>query len=133
MPFTRISLLKGKSEQYLSAVSESLNLALVEALEVPENDFFQIIHQHERNELIFDINYGGGPRSDDFVLFHITTGRPRSAEVKADFFHRLVDRLASNPGIRPEDVLVVISTSAPEDWSFGSGVSAKSVIESAAR
>jgi phenylpyruvate tautomerase PptA (4-oxalocrotonate tautomerase family) len=133
MPFTRISLLKGKSDQYLSALSESLNLALVESYEVPKDDVFQIIHQHDKNELIYDRNYGGGPRSDDFVLFHITTGRPRSAKVKENFFRHLVERLGQTPGIRPEDVLVVISTSAPEDWSFASGVSAKSVIESAAR
>ncbi|MGO8658928.1 tautomerase family protein, partial [Rhizobium ruizarguesonis] len=29
---------------------------------------------------------------------------------------------AQSPGLRPEDVMIVISTSAPEDWSFGDGI-----------
>ena len=121
MPFTRISLFRGKSPEYLSAVSESLHKALVEAFDVPPNDRFQLIHQHESGELVFDRTYLGGPRSDDFLLFAVTAGRPRSAPVKQAFYKRLVARLAEAPGVRPEDVMVVITTTSPEDWSFGGG------------
>ena len=74
MPMTRISLLKGKSIEYLRAISDSLHQALVDAFEVPPDDRFQVIHQHEPEELVFDRHYMGGPRSDDFVLFCITAG-----------------------------------------------------------
>jgi len=46
MPFTRISLIKGKSPEYLQALSDSLHQALVEAFDVPPTDRFQVIHQH---------------------------------------------------------------------------------------
>jgi phenylpyruvate tautomerase PptA (4-oxalocrotonate tautomerase family) len=121
MPFTRISLLKGKPPEYLSAVSDSLHKALVEAFDVPPDDRFQLIHQHAPGELVFDRGYLGGPRSDDFVLFAITAGRPRSAEVKQVFYKRLVALLAEAPGVRPEDVMVVVTTTDPEDWSFSGG------------
>ena len=52
MPFARISLRKGKSPEYLRALSDSLHQALVEAFEVPEADRFQLIHQHEPEELV---------------------------------------------------------------------------------
>ena len=124
MPFTRISLLAGKSRDYIKAVTDSLDRALVECFDVPEHDRFVAIHQHQPEELIFDRNYRGGPRSDDFILFHITTGKARNDETKRRFYRRLVDLLANTPGIRPEDVMIIIANSTFEDWSFASGVSA---------
>ena len=128
MPLTRISLLAGKSSAYLAAVSNSLDRALVENFEVPEKDRFIIFHQHQQEELVFDRNYRGGPRSDDFIIFHITTGRDRSDEVKRGFYQGLVDRLTKAPGIRPEDVMVVIANSTFSDWSFASGISTAAPI-----
>lgn len=121
MPFTRISLIKGKSPEYLAALSDSLDKALVGAFDVPPGDRFQAIHQHEPGELVFDRRYLGGPRSDDFVLFEITAGRPRSAQTKQTFYRRLTTLLALAPGVRPEDVMVIIATTGPEDWSFSGG------------
>ncbi|TRL42125.1 tautomerase family protein [Rhizobium straminoryzae] len=124
MPFTRISMLAGKSADYLAAISDSLDRALVDCFEVPEWDRFVAIHQHQPGELIFDRSYRGGPRSDDYVFFHITTGKARSAQTKARFYRRLVDNLAVSPGLRPENVMVAIVNSTFEDWSFASGISA---------
>ena len=67
MPFARISLMQGKSDDYLKAVSDSLYQAMIETFNVPQNDLFQVIHQHRPNEFIFDRHYLGGPRSDDFI------------------------------------------------------------------
>lgn len=121
MPMSRISLLKGKSPEYLRALADGVYHAMVEAFKVPENDRFQVIHQHEPHELIFDRHYEAGPRSDDFVLIAITAGKPRTTEVKQAFYRRLVERLAASPGLRPEDVMVVITTSQGDEWSFGGG------------
>ncbi len=121
MPLTRISLLKGKSPEFLQAISASLHRALVEAFDVPRDDRFQIFHQHEPGELVFDRNYLGGPRSSDFVLFAITAGRPRSVETKKAFYRRLAALLAESPGLRPQDVMVVITTTNHDDWSFANG------------
>lgn len=121
MPFARISLLKGKSADYLRAISDNVHRAIVESFNVPPNDRFQAIHQHEPEELIFDRNYLAGPRSDDFVLIALATGRPRTTEVKKAFYKRLVELLAQSPGLRPEDVMIIITTSASDEWSFGNG------------
>lgn len=122
MPFARISLLKGKPPAYLQALSDSLQRALVDAFEVPPTDRFQVIHQLEANELIFDRHYLGGPRSDDFVLIAISAGRLRDTATKQAFYRRLVALLAEAPGIRPGDVMVVINTSAADEWSMSGGL-----------
>ncbi len=130
MPFARISLLKGKPKEYLQALSDKLHQALVETFEVPPDDRFQAIHQHEPEELIFDRHYQGGPRSDDFVLICITAGRLRATPAKQAFYRRLVELLADAPGIRPEDVMVIINTTAPDEWSFAAG---QSLVNESAR
>ncbi|QSQ22913.1 tautomerase family protein [Pyxidicoccus parkwayensis] len=122
MPYARISLLRGKSREYLRALSDNLHRALVEAYEVPPDDRFQVIHQHEPEELIFDRHYLGGPRSDDYVLIAITAGRPRSTETKKAFYRRLVELLEESPGISRRDVMVVITTSQADEWSFSDGL-----------
>jgi len=121
MPFSRITLLKGKTPDYLRALSESLHQALVECFEVPVTDCFQAIHQLSPEELVFDRHYLCGPRSDDFVLIAITAGRLRDTETKKAFYARLVELLVAAPGIRREDVMVVITTTASDEWSFGHG------------
>lgn len=121
MPFARISLHRGKSPEYLRQLSEALHEALVETFEVPATDRFQVIHQHGVGELIFDRDYLGGPRSEDFVLIAITAGRTRDTATKQRFYRRLVERLGVAPGIDPEDVMVVISTTQADEWSFAGG------------
>jgi hypothetical protein len=121
MPYARVSLLRGKPPGYIRALSDSLQQALVDAFEVPVGDCFQVIHQHEPGELVFDRHYLGGPRSDDFVLIAITAGRARSADTKRAFYRRLVERLEASPGIAARDVMVVIGTTGAEDWSFADG------------
>lgn len=124
MPFTRITLLKGKSPEELRAISDSLDRAMVESFDVPEKDRFQVFHQVEPGELIFDPDYRGGPRSSGFIHFHITTGKTRPLATKQNFYRNLVDKLSQTAGIRPEDVMIVVANSTFEDWSFASGICA---------
>jgi alkylhydroperoxidase/carboxymuconolactone decarboxylase family protein YurZ len=121
MPIVRLSLRKGRSPDYIQQLSNGVHRTLVEAFDVPPDDRFQFVHQHEPHELLVDPTYLGGPRSDAFVLVAVTAGRPRSTVVKRRFYARLVEVLAEQPGIRPEDVMVVISTTQSEDWSFSGG------------
>lgn len=124
MPFCRISLQRGQRPEYLKALSDSLHQALVETFDVPAEDRFQVIHQHALGELIFDPHYLGGPRSGNFILITVTAGRRRSRESKQAFYRKLADLLADAPGIRPQDVMVVINTTEAEDWSFSDGIAA---------
>lgn len=121
MPYARISLHRGKSPEYLQALSQGLHDALVNSFEVPAADRFHVIHQHETGELIIDPDYLGGPRSHDFVLIAITAGRVRTDETKQRFYRDLVEKLQQTIGLNPEDVMIVITTTASDEWSFGGG------------
>ncbi|HZX29230.1 MAG TPA: tautomerase family protein [Telluria sp.] len=122
MPFTHIALRKGKSPEFLHALSDAVHQALVEAFEVPADDRFQMITQLDADTLIYDRHYQGGPRSDDFIVVRVTAGRQRAQAVKDNFFKRLADLIHERTGVQQADVMTVIVCTGPEDWSFGHGV-----------
>ena len=123
MPLVRVTMIKGKSREYIKKMSDSIYEALVEAYEMSQNDLFQIIEQVEPGNLIFDRHYGlTRNRSNDFMIVNIQSDARRRDEKEA-FMARLSDKLAASPGIARDDVLVRISmTSGLEDWSLGGGV-----------
>ena len=102
MPLVRISILKGKSPDYIRAISDSVHQSLVEAYNVPAGDRFQLIHQHDRDEFVYDADYLGVHRTDDVVFIHVTAGKWRDAATKKALFKRLAERLAekSRPASR---------------------------------
>jgi 4-oxalocrotonate tautomerase len=120
MPLVRIAFRAGKSAQYRQAVAEEVHRALVEAASVPELDRFQILTEHAAGDLIYDPTYLGIKRSDDIVMIQITLNQ-RTQAVKVALYKAIAARLAKNPGMRPEDVLISLVPVAPEDWSFGDG------------
>jgi phenylpyruvate tautomerase PptA (4-oxalocrotonate tautomerase family) len=122
MPLVHISLLRGKSREYVRAISEGVHQAMVETYEVPAGDRFQLIHQHERDEFIYDPNYLDIRRTDDAVFIHITAGNWRDTATKKALYGSIVDRLAKDPGIRPEDVQIAISSNQRDEWSLGNGI-----------
>jgi hypothetical protein len=123
MPLVRVTMIKGKSPEYIKKRSNSIYEALVEAYQMSENDLFQIIEQLEPGDLIYDRRHGiKGKRSDDFMIINIESDARRWDEKEA-FLARLSDKLAASPGIARDDVFVRLSmTSGKEDWSFGGGL-----------
>jgi 4-oxalocrotonate tautomerase len=120
MPLVRISMREGKSSQYRRAIADGVHGALIEAASVPELDRFQILTEHAAADLIYDPTYLGVNRSDDIVMIQITLNT-RAQAVKVALYKAIAERLAKNPGVRPQDVLVSLVSVLPEDWSFGDG------------
>lgn len=122
MPLVRVTMIKGKSPEYIAQLSQSIYNSLVEAYLMPENDMFQIIEQVDPGSFIYDRKFGiDGERSGDFVLINIESDARRRDEKQA-FVARLVEKLAASPGISPNDVFVRLSVNTVmDDWSFGGG------------
>jgi ketosteroid isomerase-like protein len=87
----------------------------------PEDEF-QLIHQHEPGEMVFNRNFRGGPRSDDWIVFTITDGLERGERAKRRFYKALVRLLEDGPGVQPADVFVMMTVTPPENFSFAGGV-----------
>jgi 4-oxalocrotonate tautomerase len=121
MPLVQIDLLEGRPSEELDVIADSVQEAMVEHLDVPERDRFQLLEEHGADTLRFDRHYLDIERTDRFVLVRVTLSVGRSTEAKQAFYRRLADLLAERVGLRTEDLAVTLVENAREDWSFGRG------------
>ena len=121
MPLVTIDLLEGRSPQEFGTISDATHQAMVELLDVPERDRFQIITEHSPQTLSFDRHYLDIDRDDGFILVRITLAQGRTTDAKRAFYRRLAELLADRAGIRPENLAVTMTENRREDWSFGHG------------
>jgi 4-oxalocrotonate tautomerase len=121
MPLIHISLRAGKTEAYRQAIFDGLYRAMRETLNVPEDDQFMTITEHDAANFRHGDAYGVR-RSADVVYIQITVFDTRTAEQKKALFKRTAELLGKNPGIRPENVFVNVLEAAKENWSVGHGL-----------
>jgi len=120
MPVIHVSLRAGKPLAYRQAILDGLYRAMRETLQVPEDDQFMTITEHDAANFRTGSAYGV-VRSDDVVYIQIAVFDSRTPEQKKALFKRTVELLGKSPGIRPEDVFITVLPSAKENWSVGNG------------
>lgn len=128
MPLVRISVLKGRPSAELRAIADGVHEALIETYSVPVEDRFQIIEQREPGEIIYSPKYLGIERTDGVVFIHIVASDWRDTASKQALYRTVADKLAANPGIRREDVQVIISPNDRLDWSLGNGTASYALV-----
>ncbi|RBP09143.1 phenylpyruvate tautomerase PptA (4-oxalocrotonate tautomerase family) [Roseiarcus fermentans] len=121
MPLARIDLIKGKSEAYRKAIGEAVYQALL-AIGVPEDDRFQVIHEHEPANFLFAKSYLGVEHTNDLVIIQITFNEGRTTAQKQALYKAIAEGIHSATGLAIGDVFVNLVEVKRENWSFGNGV-----------
>lgn len=121
MPLIHISLRAGKPEIYRQAIFDGLYRAMRDALGVPEDDQFMTITEYDASNFRYGAAFGVA-RSDDLVYIQITVFDSRTGEQKKALFRRIAELLGANPGLRGEDIFVIVLEAAKENWSVGHGL-----------
>ncbi|WP_019423420.1 tautomerase family protein [Paenibacillus sp. OSY-SE] len=121
MPFVRIDLRTGRSEAELRNISRNIHRAMIETIDVPEDDYFQVITQHGENEFFYDPNYLNMNRTADMIYIQITM-KGRTLAKKRALYARIAERLHAAAGIRTQDVMIIVTETDVENWSFGNGI-----------
>lgn len=132
MPLVRISLLRGKPASYRRKIGDAVHRALVETIDVPTKDRFQIITEHDPEDFVYDREYLGVARSRDLVMIQITLSAGRSLYLKRALYRAVAARLAAAVQLRAEDVWINLVEVAKENWSFGNGVASYAPQEAVA-
>jgi 4-oxalocrotonate tautomerase len=122
MPLVRVSLRRGKPANYRKAILDGIYRAMISTFDVPEEDRFMVINEHDEADFSYSKTYLGIDRSDDLVIIQIAANNTRTVEKKKAFYRKIVENLAANPGVRPEDVFINLVEVLPENWSFGRGI-----------
>ena len=122
MPLVRISLMKGKDGGFGKRVGEIVYRTMIDTINVPEKDNFQVITEHDNQSLIYDPSYLGIARTDGIIIIQITLNEGRTVELKKALYKTLAERLHDELGIRLGDVFINLVEVKKENWSFGNGV-----------
>jgi phenylpyruvate tautomerase PptA (4-oxalocrotonate tautomerase family) len=122
MPLVRIDMPKGKTQKERRIIADVVYDAMISTLNVPQNDRFQIIAEHEGNDLIIDSTYLDIRRSSEAIIIQVTLNEGRSVELKQAFYKAVAEGLRDRAGMRPEDVFISLVEVKKENWSFGNGV-----------
>ena len=120
MPLIRISLKRGKSREHIQAILDGVYDATRASFNVPENDRFMLVHQHDEGEFVYGSGFLGIERTDDLVIIQITAAGRTLVQKKA-LYQDIARRLADKPGLRPQDIFISLIGVQREDWSFGNG------------
>ena len=122
MPLVNIHLLQGKPAEFRRKIGEIVYQTMVDTINVPRKDNFQIITEHERNDLVYDPEYLDIQRTDGIIVIQITLNEGRTTELKKEFYKGLAQRLHKELDVRMEDVFISLVEVKKENWSFGNGV-----------
>lgn len=121
MPLVRIDLAQGKPVEYRSTVGEVVYDAMIEVLNVPKDDRFQVITEHPAEGFVFDPSYLGIQRTKDCMFIQVTLNTGRTVDQKRAFYKAIADGLHHRLKLRREDVFVNLVEVSKENWSFGNG------------
>ena len=129
MPVAKIHVTEGQyDEPRLQRLSAAVQDALRGTLNVPADDFFQIIHVLPRNRFLHTPSFLGLKYSDELVLLELTfiSGRPK--ETRLTLLRDLNDRVVAAAGMSPDDLLIMLYEIPGENVSFGQGVAQRAFI-----
>jgi 4-oxalocrotonate tautomerase len=121
MPLVRIDLSQQAPDTLGRDIGELIYRAMIEVINVPRDDKFQIITRHSLGELVYPAQYLGIEYSPGIVFIQITLNQGRSVELKKAFYRRVADDLHTSLGVRRQDVFINLVEVVKENWSFGNG------------
>jgi phenylpyruvate tautomerase PptA (4-oxalocrotonate tautomerase family) len=113
---------RGKPAAYRKAILDGLYQAMRETFNVPEDNGFVTITEHDEDNFKYGKSYLGIERSDDLVFMQLTVNNTRTLDQKKALYRRIVERLSASPGLRPEDIFISLVEVLPENWSMGNGI-----------
>jgi hypothetical protein len=123
MPLAKIHVLEGQyDERRLRNVCKAVQDALISILKMPPDDYFQIIHVLPRDRFLHTPSFLGMKYSDDFIVLEVAfiAGRPK--ETRLALLKELNARIVAGAGIAPDDLMIHLSESPGENFSFGRGL-----------
>jgi 4-oxalocrotonate tautomerase len=120
MPVTRIAIREGKTREYKQALMDEIYEAMRETVAIKDGDRFMAITEHGDDEYAYG-SFLGIERSEDLVQIQVFWAPGKTVDAKLAMYKKIVERLADNPGVRPEDVLISVIETAADNWSFGNG------------
>jgi 4-oxalocrotonate tautomerase len=121
MPLARIDVPRGRTAAFRRIVGDVVYESMLDTLKVPAHDRFQVITEHDVQDLVLDRSYLGIQRSTSCIVIQLTLNEGRTVEQKQEFYRAVANGLHERAGMRREDVFISLIEVRKENWSFGNG------------
>jgi len=121
MPLVRISIPKGLSADIKSNISKSVHSALMQEFHIPADDYFHVIEEINKENLIYPESYLGIDHTSSMIFVQITAAQGRTFEQKKALYLQIALNISTSTAIKKEDILIVLLENNRENWSFGNG------------
>jgi phenylpyruvate tautomerase PptA (4-oxalocrotonate tautomerase family) len=115
MPLINIYLRQGTTSEYRRNVSLGLHKAMVDVLKIPQDDQFHVFHEVSPDNFQMQPVVFGLRRSEHAMFIQLSFNH-RTAEQKAELFQAIVDSLRLFADVPEEDILMMITETARENW-----------------
>ena len=129
MPFTKIMVQNGMTNEQKKHIATGVHNAMVESLKIPQDDFFQLITEYKMEDFFFDKNFLGISRSNNLIVIQITMRRGRSVAMKEKLYETIADNLNKEAKIRSEDIFIYLTENDFSDWSVGKGKMSMKIVQ----
>lgn len=129
MPLAKIHVLEGQyDEPRMNGVSAAIQEALINVLNVPQDDFFQIIHVLPRGSFRHTPSFLGLKYSNNLIILELTfiSGRPK--DTRLALLKELNERIVARAGISPDDLMIQLYELPGENISFGQGFAQRAFV-----
>lgn len=116
MPLVKITIRKEKSTEYKKALLDGVHEAFVLSFKIPEHDRFQMLYELDK-----DCFEAPSSKTDNVTVIEVTVFKGRSNEAKKRLYKTIVDNLAKNPGIKGDDIMIILQEPPLENWGIRGG------------
>lgn len=122
MPLVTVTLQQGRTPDFKRSILDGVHRSLAEN-GVPEADRFQRVLELSGDDFRYDPRYPdvATTRGPQFVLIDILWSVGRSVKIKRKVVADIIAALARDPGLDPEQVMIVFVETAWENWAFAGG------------
>jgi phenylpyruvate tautomerase PptA (4-oxalocrotonate tautomerase family) len=123
MPLVRLELPDTFNSEQARRAGDAVHGALVEHMNVPPDDKFQLLARHPRGVIVCTPEYLGVKHDPERAVFvQVTLAPGRTLQQKRAFYAQTARQVAAALDISPSDVLIALVDTLRENWSFGDGV-----------
>ena len=114
MPHIHIDMHRSRRAQ-MPQISSALHASLVEGLDMPEDDLFQIFRLHDDGELVFSRTFPDADR-DEIIFIEVLASYGYTPELKERMYAAMVRNTAAL-GIRADTLLIsIVEIEGSTNW-----------------
>jgi len=121
MPFVNIYLPESYRKELKNTISLSVHESLIEIFNIPEDDYFQVIHPVSPENLIFPDCYLGISHTSDLIYVQIICGSGRTVEMKKSLYSVISRKVSERTHVLSNNIIIILNETSLENWSFGQG------------